>query len=124
VPTGGQRATALEVEMAKKYVMKDLGYQRTPTDAQLRVEMPDGSYWDVPAQAIVDSRDEYYSDGEDTIGSIRAQTMRPYEVYGWAAGNMNWDEVEPYADKVDHPAPKVDYQDGWVNGTKTIKGEL
>ena len=45
-------------------------YPRTPTTAKLRVTMPDGSKWDVPAQLIADSRDA--EKREDTIGLIRA----------------------------------------------------
>lgn len=38
--------------MSRPYIMKDLGYQRTATKAQYIVEMPDGSEWAVPVQAI------------------------------------------------------------------------
>lgn len=106
------------------YKAKDLGYARTPTTGQMRVEMPDGSRWDVPLQVIADSRDEYYSaDAEDTIGFIRAGELDAYDLTDWAANNMNWDEVRKYA--VPLPASenqKPDYQEGWVNGDKEIIG--
>jgi hypothetical protein len=111
--------------MAKQYAMKDLGYQRTPTKAIFRVEMPDGSKWDVPVQAIVDSRDEHYSDEqEDTIGFIRAGSPDKYKISDWAGNNMNWDEVMPYAVKASIPPVPVDYQEGWCNGEKEIVGAL
>ena len=107
------------------YQMKDLGYTRTPTSAVFRVEMEDGSKWDVPVQAIVDSRDEYYRDDqEDTVAMVR-KSLETYEIHDWAGNNMNWDEVEAFA----VPAPvrvfkKPDYQEGWCNGEKEIIGDV
>lgn len=109
-----------------EYKMKDLGYERTPTNARYVVEMPDISFWSIPLQIIADSRDENYAeDQEDTIGHIRDETLNEYEIQDWAANNMNWDEVEKYASKVAHPKAKpVDYQEGWCNGEKTISGKI
>jgi len=107
------------------YKMKDLGYVRTPTDAKLRVEMPDSSRWDIPVQIIADSRDEYYSsEEEDTIGFIRAGGLDNYKITDWAANNMNWDEVREYATQVPGNVKAVDFQEGWVNGEKEIVSVL
>jgi hypothetical protein len=109
----------------KPYTMKDLGYKRTPTTAKLRVEMPDGTLWDVPVQVIADSRDEHYADEEeDTIGGIRDGGLTDYEIKDWAAGNMNWDEVKRYAVQAPTRAFSVDFQEGWINGDKEIVGEI
>lgn len=112
--------------MENIYEMKDLGYKRTPTAAIYRVEMGDGSKWDVPVQAIADSRDENYKeDDEDTIGSIRSGGLPPYEINDWAGNNMNWSDVEQFAVPV--PASelkKPGYQEGWTNGEKEIVGAL
>ena len=105
--------------------MKDLGYKRTPTDAKLRVEMSDGSLWDVPVQVIADDRDDNYkNDKEDTIGFIRDGTLDAYEIEDWAANNMNWSDVQRYAVKTGAQPKKVDFQDGWINGEKRIVGKL
>lgn len=107
------------------YEMKDLGYPRTPTTAMYRVEMEDGSNWDVPVQAIADSRDENYADDrEDTVGSIRNGDLIDSEISDWAGNNMNWEDVEAYAVKVDLPTRKINFQEGWCNGEKKIKGEI
>ena len=103
--------------------MKDLGYPRTPTTAQYRVTMPDGSVWAVPAQIIVDSRDENYAeDEEDTVGAIQSGALNSYEIYDWAANNMNWSDVEDYAVKVsDRPElTGEDFQEAWMNGEKEL----
>jgi hypothetical protein len=107
------------------YVMMDLGYSRTPTSARYRTEMPDGSFWDVPVQVIADSRDSNYADEkEDTVGFIKDGSLDKSEISDWASNNMNWDEVNKYAVRVDLPAVKVDFQEGWTNGSHKIVGKL
>ena len=108
----------------KEYVMKNLGYKRTPTNAWLKVEMPNGEFWKVPAQIIADSRDEHYAeDEEDTIGFIRTESLDSYELIDWAANNMNWNDVQNYAVQM-KLQPKVDFEEGWSNGDKEIMGKL
>lgn len=106
--------------------MEPFTYPRTPTTAKLRVAMPDGSRWDVPAQLVADSRDDHYrEDNEDTIGFIRDGRLDEFDLLDWAASNMNWDDVAHAAVKVEEPSPpSPDFQDGWVNGEKDIVGEL
>lgn len=107
------------------YTMKDLGYKRTPTSAVYRVEMDDGSKWDVPVQVIADSRDENYrEDEEDTVGFIRAGSLSAAEIQDWAGNNMNWSDVAEYATRAVVPPKKVDWEDGWANGEKEIVGEI
>lgn len=105
--------------------MKDLGYTRTPTDAKLRVEMPDGSLWDVPVQVIADSRDEHYAEEEeDTVGFIRAGELSKDEIADWAANDMNWEDVQDSAVKVPGCVRPVDFEEGWTNGEKEIIGKI
>lgn len=107
------------------YQMKDLGYKRTPTTAVFRVEMEDGSKWDVPVQAIADSRDENYKDeAEDTVGSIRRGRLDGYEINDWAGNNMNWSDVKDYAVRAEVKPKKIDWEDGWANGEKEIIGNV
>ena len=108
-----------------KYTAKDLGYPRTSTKAMYRVEMPDGSHWEVPVQVIADSRDHHYrEDKEDTIGFIRDGSLDQFEITDWAANNMNWSDVEQFAIRAIFPTNPVDYEEGWCNGEKEIVGEL
>lgn len=108
------------------YTQKDLGYPRAATDAYFQIEMPDRSLWRVPVQCIADSRDEHYADEqEDTIGFIRAGQLDDSEIHDWAGNNMNWDEVERWAFKVERSVREaVDFQEGWCNGEKEIIGKL
>lgn len=91
----------------------------------LRVNMPDGSKWDVPVSVIARNRAEHYAHefGGDIQKSLDEDTMPlfdadHYEVEDWAANNMNWSDVERVA--VMSAAGEIDYQDGWVNGGKEV----
>lgn len=112
--------------MNAPYAMKDLGYKRTPTTAMFRVEMSDGRKWDVPVQAIADSRDENYrEDEEDTIGSIRDGGLGDYEINYWAGNNMNWADVKDFAVLAPPDTKKkIDREEGWANGEKEIIGSV
>lgn len=104
------------------YQMKDLGYKRTPTTAVLRVRFSNDEVWDVPAQVIVDSRDENYADEEeDTAGSIAIGGLSNYEIADWASNNMNWCDLAPYATKVIQPPKAFDYEGDWCNADKTVQ---
>ena len=114
-----------ETRVMKTYVMKDLGYKWTSTTAMYRVEMSDGSLWDVPVQVIVDSRDEHYQeDKEDTVRGIRAGTLSDYEIYDWAGNNMNWSDVKDFAVKAETKAKLIDWEEGWCNGQNNIVGDI
>lgn len=93
----------------------------------LRVEMPDGSKWDVPCEVIARKRTEYYAgvdgfkEGSREWEEEFKRSMDDYELEDWASNNMNWEDVQSIARKVaDLPPPEVDYQEGWVNGDNRI----
>jgi hypothetical protein len=94
--------------------------------------MPDGSEWDVPAGLVADNRAAHYAhnDTSDTGGEPYAtiykleleHTLNNHdELVDWAENNMNWSDVS-HAATMCKPGP-VDYQEGWVNGAKTIVQE-
>lgn len=105
----------------------------------LRVEMPDGSKWDVPARVIAEDRAYHYADrdakeesGETSgpkYGTVFARIFAEevkhalgddYEIQDWAANNMNWSDVASVA-MLAVPAPSdIDFEEGWVNGDKEI----
>lgn len=94
-------------------------------DAELIIEMPDGSKWSVKVSHIIESRAERYADQYDgDVDKARHDTIElfecdDYEIEDWASNNMNWDEIKEFAVKVSEPAP-VDYEDGWRNGEKEV----
>jgi len=92
----------------------------------LRITMPDGSKWDVPARLVAENRAKYYAEknpdnpSQSTYEEEFEYAMSDdYELKDWAAGNMDWEDVEEFA--VRHLGPDdPDYQEGWVNGEKEI----
>lgn len=89
----------------------------------LRITMPDGSKYDVPAKIIAENRAKYYADidPDTTYEEEYEFTMTDsYELKDWAANNMNWDEVKAHAVKVPAEKKEPDYQEGWINGEKEI----
>lgn len=93
----------------------------------LRVEMPDGSKWDVPVMVIAKNRADYYKDefDGDLEKSLKQDTIPlfesdDYEIEDWAVNNMNWGDVKEFAKQVPPMEAEPDYQEGWVNGDKEV----
>jgi hypothetical protein len=96
----------------------------------IRVTMPDGSVWDVPAALVATDRANYYSDRAE--GKPRAersqifydefmQTLDDEELLlEWAANNVSWSDAARYAKLVKKDLQSPDYQEGWCNGYKQI----
>jgi hypothetical protein len=87
---------------------------------QIRVTMPDGSVWAVPAELVASDRFDYYSKAKgEASGSEYAYTLENNDVLlSWASNNMNWSDVAHAAIQI-RPGD-VDYQEGWLNGPKRV----
>lgn len=95
----------------------------------LRVTMPDGARYDVPADIIADHIAGEFAAERGPKGTpehdsefelIKAETLQNNDtLLDWAANNMNWSDVVDVAIQVESPS-EIDYQDGWVNGEKEI----
>lgn len=92
----------------------------------LTVEMPDGSRWCVPVDVIARNRAEHYAHefGGDVERSLTEDTAPlfdgdDYEVEDWAENNMDWRDVKHLAKKL-RDAPSTDFQEGWMNGEKSV----
>jgi hypothetical protein len=87
--------------------------------------MPDGSKWAVPVSIIAGYRAKHYAHefGGDIERSLNEDTgplfdADRFEIEDWAQNNMNWDDVKPYAVRIE--GAKCDYQEGWSNGEHEI----
>lgn len=106
------------------------------SDSFLRITMPDGSKWDVPAELIAEHRASHYaekdtgkSSGPEYLAAFRREVHwllgdervpgDENELADWAANNMNWEDVAAHAVQAVPPAAG-DYQEGWVNGEKEL----
>lgn len=92
----------------------------------LRVTMPDGSQWDVPADVIAGNRAKLLASRQHVIDYTQAyKYFYEYtcgdndELIYWASHNMNWKGVKKVAVRAP-VSTSVDYQEGWVNGPKQI----
>jgi len=93
----------------------------------LRVTMPDGSKWDVPADAVARNRAKHYADTKTHGASWQARFDDEYaytmdeddELVDWAKNNMNWSDVEVVAVRSAVPAD-VDFEEGWANGEMKV----
>ncbi len=101
----------------------------SPMDKSIRISMPDGSEWDVPAGVVAHNRAVYYANldtgnksGADHTEKYQSElryTLENHEeLIDWAENNMNWSDVQHCATM--HKSGSVDYDYGWINGTKTI----
>ena len=91
----------------------------------LRVTMPDGSKWDVPAEEIAKHRASYYAVRDGNSDTFKREfdfaMSDNYELTDWAENNMNWEDVEAIATRWIAPVPgDVDYREGWVGGHKEV----
>lgn len=97
-------------------------------DKRYCVTMPDGSVWAVPVRVIAEDHAAYYykkceyQSMEMAMQHTIEYFEDDFEVMDWAKNNMNWVDVEKFAEQVSGPAP-VDYQEGWNNGEVEIKDD-
>lgn len=87
----------------------------------IRITMPDGSEWDVPAALVAHNiTTEYVRRKPALIYSDEYEHTLAHNgvLLDWAANNMNWSDVQASATM--HKAGSVDYQKGWVNGAKSV----
>ena len=102
---------------------------REPLNRDYVVTMPNGEAWKVPVWVIVADRAQSYAeDDENDISYVEAfsDTLEIFhsneeEIKDWARNNMNWEDVKPYAGRVEL-ARDTDFQEGWVNGVVEIIG--
>ncbi len=86
---------------------------------KLRVTFSDDRMYDIPAEYIARQRAEYYVGNDITRGETKEENRESaiqheidyalsdgYEVYDWAANNMNWEDVKDKAVFVDVFLPR------------------
>lgn len=85
----------------------------------LRVSMPDGSKWDVPALYLARVRAAWYAEHDtgETSGPEYDKVYQDeydytlsddYEIVDWAANNTDWKDIEQFAQRV-QDVPPPDY---------------
>lgn len=95
----------------------------------LKVSMPDGTTWVIPASLIARKRAEYYAQVDVDAGDGEFDELygKEYdysfndasELLDWAGNNMNWSDVKAEARQV-RCDKYVDYDKEWMNAEKEI----
>lgn len=77
----------------------------------LRIKFPNGHKFNVPASVVAINRSNYYA-AKDKIeqGSsdwtwLMKESSDPDELLDWAENNMDWLDLQPYAERVDEDEP-------------------
>jgi hypothetical protein len=98
-------------------------------ECSLRVEMDDGSWWDVPTKIIASSRATSLAEAAESsrkdsffeaFRQAYEETLMNEEILiDWAESHLTWDEVHDFAKIV--RAPNVsNYAIGWKTGMKML----
>lgn len=95
-----------------------------------RIEMPDGSVWQVPVDFIITHRAVFYADKYPAEGNFDDHFQKTvqlfesdnFEIEDWVLSNLNWKDVAVHAKKIKDPSPP-DYEEGWKNGDVVIVEE-
>ena len=100
---------------------------------KLRVTFSNGEVYDIPAEYIARQRAGYYINNDIAQGDVEEKDRESaiqkeieyaledsYEIYDWAANNMNWEDVKDEATFVDAPVLEIDYEKEWTNVDKEI----
>lgn len=87
----------------------------------LKVRFANGDLFEVPARVIAENRANYYADldgydlnSNEWEAEIISALNDDFEIEDWAANNMEWRELEPYAKRIDSDE-EFDYEDGWTD---------
>lgn len=87
-------------------------------DKCLKVRFSNGDLFAVPARVIAENRANYYAEldgyelnSNEWEAEVLTALNDEYEIEDWAGNNMNWDELSPYAVKIN--IEEFDYDEEW-----------
>lgn len=107
----------------KKSLMESHNVQESLIGINLRAEMDDGSWWEVPAKFIAlkaaDSQTSPNTSIEEYSNTVNEFLNNEEKILDWAEENMTWDDVLPLARLV-RPPRTSKYSRNWKNGMKML----
>jgi hypothetical protein len=91
----------------------------------LRVKFSNGDEFGIPVRVIAEHRandyaetDGYEKESNEWEQEVQYAMNDEYEIEDWAANNMNWSELEPFATLLDKS--DFDYEDQWGDADKKV----
>jgi hypothetical protein len=95
-------------------------------DKKYRIEMPDGTHWDIPIRVIAKHRALFFASHYDndstrsfTEGTTPMFEQHSYEIANYARNHMTWDDVKAHAIQAIE-LKDMSYETGWVRGKHKI----
>lgn len=98
----------------------------------LRVQMPDGMLYDIPAEVIAEHRAGYFENNSAEKLTYHASSVQPRlhsaekefalnndeVLIEWATSKMTWKDLEPHVKKVE--TEKTSYEKDWATAPKKV----
>lgn len=98
----------------------------------LRVQMSDGTMYDIPAEIIAEHRAGYFEDNSAEKLAYHSSSVQPRlrsaekefalnndeTLIEWASKKMNWSDIEPHAKKVEPETNNNEKE--WPNAPKKV----
>jgi len=85
----------------------------------LKVRFANGDLFAIPARIIAENRANYYADldgyelnSNEWAAEVITALNDEFEIEDWAGNNMDWKDLEPYAQRIDEDV-EFDYDDEW-----------
>jgi hypothetical protein len=99
----------------------------------IEIKFPNGEVWRIPAQVVVESRAEYFSEldykrGHSADKELAFQAELKFalrhddELLDYLQNNMDWNDVQMHAVRVDTPPVAYDYATEFDLATFKVKG--
>jgi len=92
----------------------------------LKVRFPNGDMFKIPARVIAENRADYYADldgyekeSNEWEAEVQNALNEEFEIYDWAGNNMDWEDLVPYAKRIED-LTDMDYSEEWPDADLEI----
>jgi len=92
----------------------------------LTVKFNKGITYEIPARVIAEDRARYYADidgyeeeSQEFLNEVNYALDDQYTLFDWIENNMNWNDIEPYAEEVVNE-DELDLNEEWENINYTL----
>jgi hypothetical protein len=94
-------------------------------EKKLIVKFHKGITYEIPARVIAEDRARYYADvdgyeedSQEFLDEVNSALYNEYEIFDWVENNMNWSDLQPYAQKISDDL--FDIEEEWTEGNRTL----
>jgi len=94
-------------------------------EKKLIIKFHKGVTYEIPAMIIAGERAKYYAtvdgydqDSQEYIDEVNRALDDEFMIFDWVQNNMNWNDLKPYAERIEDEQFNPDEE--WDNGNHTI----